>query len=770
MDKPSEEVQILLKTICDQFDIEDQSVRERQIRTWRKLKFYWENMTRLYWSEVAHDWRVYDNQSLDSDTDAGYYDKRINVFRAYLESIIAALSVTVPAIDCAPDDADNALDLETAKAGSKIAELIYKHNDAPLLWLRALFIFCTEGMIAAYNYTKEDEEYGIYKENHYKDEIVQGYQCPECQADLPDDVFQAYQPDQMMDQEISDLETPIQDIAMCPECGSILDPDMEKTDFTVTKLVGVTEHPKSRQCIEVFGGLYVKVPNYARKQSDIPYLRFTYETHYANALARYPELRDKVGNGKKVGPGDGGNWEPYERWGRLSTQYHGEFPTDTCTIGEYWLRPQSYYTLNENDCEKLKKLYPLGCKIVYVNGVYAEVCEEKLDDAWTLSYNPLADYIHFDPLGLLLVSVQDITNDLVSLTVQTIEHGIPQTFADPGVLNFDQYTQQEVSPGSIFPALPKSGKSMGDAFYEVKTATLSTEVLPFGQSIQQMGQLVSGALPSLFGGGNVEGSKTASEYSMSRAQALQRLQNTWKMLSIWWKEIFGKVIPAYIESVVEDEKFVQKTKDGGWVNVFIRRAELQGKIGNVELEASEQLPITWSQKKDTIMQLMQTGNPAIMEALGSPENIPFIKQAIGIPEFIIPGEEDRLKQYDEIKQLLESVPLELPMNDPMTGIPIMDPMTMEPAIQPTPSIPIDPILDNHIIEAEICRRWLISESGRLAKVENPDGYHNVLLHFQAHQQQVMMQQAAMMANAEPQVGAKPGAASKEGKDEPVTAG
>ena len=37
---------------------------------------------------------------------------------------------------------------------------------------------------------------------------------------------------------------------------------------------------------------------------------------------------------------------------------------------------------------------------------------ESLDDHWTLTYNPLSDYIHYDPIGLLLSSVQDITNDL----------------------------------------------------------------------------------------------------------------------------------------------------------------------------------------------------------------------------------------------------------------------------------------------------------------------------------------------------------------------
>ena len=298
-----------------------------------------------------------------------------------------------------------------------------------------------------------------------------------------------------------------------------------------------------------------------------------------------------------------------------------------------------------------------------MNDAVAYACNECVDDCWTLTYNPLSDYIHFDPIGLLLTSVQEITNDLVSLVVQTVEHGIPQTFADPKVLNFNAYRNSEVIPGGIYPATPKSGKPLGEGFYEVKTATLSHEVLPFAQTVQEMGQLVSGALPSLFGG-QTAGSRTASEYSMSRAQALQRLQGTWKMLLHWWKDIFGKIIPMYIKEMKDDEKQVKKDEFGNFVNVFIRMAELQGKIGNVEIEANENLPITWNQQKDAIMQLFELNNEAVTSTLMSPENMPFIKRAIGINDYIIPGEDDRQKEYEEIQLLINSEPIEQPP-DPM---------------------------------------------------------------------------------------------------------
>jgi hypothetical protein len=280
----------------------------------------------------------------------------------------------------------------------------------------------------------------------------------------------------------------------------------------------------------------------------------------------------------------------------------------------------------------------------------------------------------------------------------------------------------------MYQAVPKSGKSLSESFHEIKTATLSPEIMGFSTNIQNMAQLVSGALPSLFGGA-LEGSETASQYSMSRAQALQRLQNVWKVFTSWWKEIFGKVIPMYINEIKDDERDVQRTKDGGFVNVFIRKAEMEGKIGKVELEANENLPLTWSQRKDVVMQLLQNANPQILQILGSPENLPEIRDAIGLTDFFIPGEDDRNKQYDEIKLLLDSEPM--PTEDPMM-----------PEI---PSVEIDVVFDDHDIHFEIVRKWVTSEEGRQFKLLNETGYRNVLLHGKMHYMQMQMEMQNQMA-------------------------
>lgn len=714
----SEEIKSSLKSLFDNFNEEDREVRERQIRVWRKLKLYWSGL-RVWYSTTARDYRIYDDTETD---DNDLYDKPVNIFRAYLETIIAALSINIPAVSASPDDADNPLDIDTARSAEKISKQVYKHNDAILLWLHALYIICTEGMVAAYNYSKEDEKFGTYEDKEYEQEEQDILFCPTCKIN------------RVINKDTSEFQ-PGEENQVCPTCGSGLEP---KT-IVIDKLVGITNKPKSRQMIEVHGGLYVKVPSYAMDQSGCPYLIYEFETHYSNALAQYPHLRDTILNSNNNLSSIISGYATDERWARTSTQYLGDVPTDVVTMRYAWFRPSSYYVLDEESSKELEKKFPIGVKAVFCNDVFCDAYNESLDDHWTITKNPLSDYVHYDPLGQFLTSIQDITNDLISLTLQTIEHGIPETHVDPALVDMEAYRNSEKIVGGLYPTKPVAGnKNISEGFFTLKTATLSQEVLPFFQLNQDMGQLSVGALPSLFGGAAEAGSKTASEYSMSRAQALQRLQTPWRMLVVWWKEIFGKVIPQYMKDMVDDERFTEKI-NGKWENVIIRKAETQGKLGDIELESSDSLPVTRQQVVDKIIQLMELNNPQIMEGLLDPKNIPLIRELIGLSEFHIPGEDDRNKQLEEIQALVVSSPI------PSMG---QDGMSIE-----LPSVEIDPILDNHAIEAEVCKTWLKSDVGRQAKIDNPPGYMNVLLHMKAHidiltQIQMQDEEAAIRTEAE----------------------
>ena len=799
MPRLDDDTKRLLKAVIDHFDNEDRIVREFQLRKARRLKLYWNNFSQIYWSESARDYRVYGADDFTGDgSDQEYYDRPVNILRAFLETVIAALSINIPSAICVPDDADNPADLATAKAGDKIAELLYKHNDIIFHWLHALYVYYTEGLVACYSYAKEDKAYGTYQERQYEDEEVEAYVCPHCGERLADDVFQRQlpfeqvqppaPPDYALSDELenqfapddSDAELDLvldEDGPVCDACLEALDPELKKTKLVIPRFVGMNTKPKSRVCFKVKGTLYVKIANYAKEPCDTPYLIDSYETHYANALHMYPELRDKL---PKSSWANAGINDPYEQYARINPQYRNAFPEEQVTIKNAWLRPAAFEILPEEECKKLKRKFPDGAKATMVQDCVAEAENESLDDCWTIAKDPMHDYLNHDADGELLTNIQDITNDLISLTLQTIEHGIEQTWADPAVVNFDGQEQIEATPGYITAAKLQGGaKNISDAFFSTKSASLSPEVFQFYQIINQLGQFVSAAMPSIFGGSQEAGSsRTASEYAMSRTASLQRLQTKWRMYTIFWKTVFGKAIPQYIKLIKTDEKFVYKNDSGNYVNVVIRKAELSGKIGSVELEASENIPVSDEQKADIVMKLMELNNMEIMAALTSPENLPFIRKIVRMPEFRLPGEDDRTKQYEEIQMLTAPgvEPVIIPP-DPIQQVLAARAGQQAPPTE-LPSIEVDPEVDNHTIEAEICRGWLVSEAGRLCKIENPPGYKNVLLHMRQHKQiemQQMMQQQMAMAAQNPQTpangkGQKQNTPAKPKQDSTVSEG
>jgi hypothetical protein len=792
--KLTEEEKSLLKTVVEHFEDEDLATRVYKLRHIRRLKLYWNSISQIYWSESNGDYRIFGSEeSANAGSDQGYYDRPVNVFRAFLETIIAALSIEIPGISCSPDDADNAADQATAKAGDKIAELLYKHNDAIFIWLRMLYVYMTEGLVASYQYEKEDKAYGTYNERKYEDEKIDAYACPHCAARIEDAIIESFRmqnptiiDDTMQQMEAEseafkfdeldeyapddddvELHAALQsDKLVCPECGVELDPELQKSRLIVPRFVGMTQKPKSRICFDIFGELYIKVPTWARDQKDMPYLIWSYETNYVNVLERYKDdddLWNKLPKGSNA-PGP----DPYQQYARLNPQYRNMYPDDQVTVRNAWLRPDAFNVLTKEQSEEFHKRFPDGCKVVVVDDLVVDACNENMDDCWTIVKNPLADFSSFDPIGELLVNIQDIVNDLISLILQTIEHGIPQTWADPAIVNFEAQRQVEANPGVITPTKPQGGtRNISEAFFATKASALSPEVFQFYSMINQLGQFVSAAMPSIFGGSQEAGSsRTASEYALSRTASLQRLQTPWRMFTIMWKTMFGKAIPAYIKVVKDDEHYTKKDKDGNYINVWVRKSELIGKIGDVELESAEGIPISDEQKAELVMRLMEMNNQAIASALVTPDNIPFLRKIVKIPEFKIPGEDDRQKQYEEINLLINSEPIEMEPSPEMIELAIQ--ARQAPQLMEVSSVPIDPDVDNHAVEADVCRSWLVGQAGRLAKVENPLGYKNVLLHMKEHIEIVkqdmlaqMQQQAQQQQTPQGNSGSKPAKKPKQ---------
>lgn len=507
------------------------------------------------------------------------------------------------------------------------------------------------------------------------------------------------------------------------------------------------EVDKTRQCINIYGFLAVKIALYSKCLKDTPYLRLAFEENVALTQEKFPDIFDRI-----VPSGGLSGALSYERWARTDSQYLGNIPPELGTTRVYWFRPWYYNTLGnpaddtQAGLKELKEKFPKGCKVTIVSGnMIAEVVDEQLDEHWTVSVDPLCNSLHADAIVKPLIPLQDVKNDVFVLSVDTIEHGITETFVDSGVLDFDKYKQERAQPGMKYPVKPIPGKNISESFYQDKSATLSEEVNNFNEGIDSESQFVLGSFPSIYGGNQEGGSKTLGEYSMSRAQALQRLGITWKKVAVFFCEISKLAVPSLAKKLKEngyDEKLVE-SQGTSFINVWIKVSELKGKIGEVTSEASEQLPVTWAQRRELLLQLMNMASQSqeIMTVLAHPQNTPVIRDALGLDELYIPGEDDRDKQYAEFVILLEGKP------------------TMGQNGMQIPTVPVNPYDDNQV-EFATCRSWVSSPTGLAYKQLNPDGFDNIVAHMNAHQAALQQQVQANLPGS-PQ-GQKPESTGKSG--------
>ena len=725
----------LLLTIIQDYDRQEEFVRLSQIRKWRKHMHYWNGFQYLAWNEMAQDWMTPEDiveEDPQADLDPALYAKVVNTYKAHGEILIGALAAGTPIVRFFPKDADDQEDVVAAKARSKIGELISKHNHAHLLMMKALFIMYNQGLVACYNENKSDDRFGTVEVPEYADTSVTYRQhlCPSCGAELNAEQFDTPGPADPVPQPM-----PPQ---VCPECQNIVEPMPNDEQGMEPRQIGITKEPKNRECLELYGPLNVKVPNWCREQVATPYVILETDENVSMMREIYPELAHLI---------QGGDFpDSYEREARVPTQYKSDFPRDLCTVQRVWLRPWALniYQNKMDEIEPIKQKYKDGVYVVVINkSLVAEILQDKLDDHWTLSEHPLSDTLHVEPLGAAAIPMSDIGNELMNLTLETVEFGLPETWADSHVVDFDAYPRQEARPGMINQATAPAGRSLGEGFFTTKAATLSREVEPFADRVHNMTQFVMGSYPSIYGGPQDGGSGTAKEYEMSKASALQRLSTTWTILQEWWCRVQAKAVESYVKSMKGDESFV-KQQGGNFLNVWIRKADLSGDIGSVEPEISETFPVSWTQKRDIMLNLIQMQNEDIAAVIRHPENAGLVASIIGVPELYIPGDDDRGKQLNEIALLIQGEPQEMPPN----------PMNPQGLLVST--VPIDATLDNHYNEAETCRAWLKSEIGQDAKINNPAGYANVLAHLKEHDQ-IQQQMAAMQKEAESD--------SEDGKDE-----
>jgi hypothetical protein len=214
----------------------------------------------------------------------------------------------------------------------------------------------------------------------------------------------------------------------------------------------------------------------------------------------------------------------------------------------------------------------------------------------------------------------------------------------------------------------------------------------------------------------------------------------------------NKSVKAYRDELLEDEHVVEARGDS-FINTWVRLTDITGNTGKVIPEYGDQFPITWAQKKATIMELINLNNEAINAFLMHPENIEAISDYIvGVDGLYMPGEDQRNKQLNEITKIIA------------IQSPTEEEMVMLEGIPPQPIIiPPEPV-DNHMIHSAVLEAYICSDQGQELKDINPLAYQGLMMHLQMHQEQIALQeQAAIEQVAQTQATQDPNASKEVGK-------
>jgi hypothetical protein len=567
---------------------------------------------------------------------------------------------------------------------------------------------------------------------------------------------------------------------ICRNCGGALGPEHFKPapKVAVPVITDIRRVPNGQEVISVVGGLELNTPVWANEMHEYPYLQWSMEVHRAKLKASYPHAADKIQMG---GPQSAD--EIYARSTRvavsqgLPTTHPGDALFNLVTFARTWIRPWAFYSIEDKTTrDALLALFPDGCYAAFAGDTYCESRNESMDDRWRVMHALPGDGQNRPSVGDSLVQIQERYNTLSNIQAETYEYGIPPIYADPQVLDFDALANQTAEPAAHYPARSRPGQPLAAGFFQPAPAQVPPDLVRHQQELMgPVSQFLTGLFPAVFGG-EMDSQQTASGYAMARDQALGRLGLVWRRLKTFYSDVMLLSVDCFRKNRPEDAEIPVLGPGGEFESHWIRLADLKGNI-QAHPESDETFPRLKSQQRAVVQQLMASSDPLIQQALADPANVGFVKGVLGLSELVVPGEDSRNKQLREIDQLLAGAPLAVhapqvgqastclgldgdgnaansesisadSSGAPNSNVAARDFDRKADRLKPVllePSVPVDLLFDNHVVELEECRRWANSDAGQMARIENPAGFANVKAHAEAHLRAVGLAYAAQGA-------------------------
>jgi hypothetical protein len=366
----------------------------------------------------------------------------------------------------------------------------------------------------------------------------------------------------------------------------------------------------------------------------------------------------------------------------------------------------------------------------------------------------------------------------MDLVHESFMHLIPITWIDSEGLDAQALNEIQRAPGQYRKLKRRPDKELAANFHTEEQIQIAEGMLVYLEKLfGEFSQFLVGAFPALFGG-NTGSNDTASGIASQRDQALGRVGLTWRNIRAGYARIIRQAVQCAAEFRNSPMSGEVPGAGGAKEKIEINPEDLKGNIRCFP-DSDEAFPESWVAQRAVWTQAAQQAekNPVFQAIFSKTRNLMVAKDKIGLPELVIPGAEAAIKQAGETMQLLQAAPVPNPAIAQLqqsvppslaTAPPEAQQMAAQALQQKISSMPqtVSTVkvfrLDNDGAHMDEIETWAESPEGIRAQNENPDGFANVMAHYDEH----AAQQAQKAAAKEQPPESKPPSESMNFKDMP----
>ncbi len=537
--------------------------------------------------------------------------------------------------------------------------------------------------------------------------------------------------------------------------------ELARLMWSDSRIVSDTYYDTDKQVevTDLYGVLESRLMIVARTHKRSPVIQLETEEPICFLKAEYPDARDKIG---------AENGEDYDRKARLAVMRSKGSDTEygiqsadgsgVATFTRSFIRPEAFEDVTgERDGDDevnrtlLKKMFPTGLLIKHNGDTYLSSEPVDVDARIDVLLPSPGDGQSRSSVGKSTMPIQDSVNQFSNMAEETLERGLPLTLMSNKLLNAEGMRNQPMLPGDIKEVALDGTSTLSEQVWESTPLTPSAALTNYIQDLAgPRAQFANGQLPVLQGGG-MEDQKTASGYAQAKNMALGRLAITWKPALRWYARIMTQRIKmAFEHRQGEITATLPGSKPGAKPEpVKVNPKELGG--ASFTVEGDDNFPVSWSEKRQNYQALvgLASNNPVLGQLLMHPDNLALGKSLWGLDEFVVPQDDQRDCQLEEIAEMEDLAKRKraaaAQVNPSQPDQPAPSPGPMVPGMPPPApqsSVPIDGDFDDHDVHLEECKRWMYSPAGRTAKTAEPGWYLDVRAHAELHMAAVKAAQPA----------------------------